>query len=320
MTSSRAQGDENPDITIFSKLSPLKIMNTHNRVTTNVVAALILMVLTISGCGNDGKVISIVEERDSLKKACEAQQQRISEVDGMITALNGALDSIAMEEGMLFTNKSNEVMVSRSDVLHNLERYEQVLKHQKDKIRRLEGLLADKGGDSDLKRLVAHMKGQLADKDAQIANLRSELSRKDVNISQLRRQVESQLTILADKDKQIAELGNRTQAQTKALVRQDEIINKCYVLIGSKSDLKRKGVVRKNRLLADAALDKSKFAKVDIRKFREISFTAKRPRILTDVPQSAYTLTTTGNHNFTLRINDATAFWSISNFLVIQTD
>ena len=165
-------------------------MNTHNRVTTNVVAALILMVLTISGCGNDGKVISIVEERDSLKKACEAQQQRISEVDGMITALNGALDSIAMEEGMLFTNKSNEVMVSRSDVLHNLERYEQVLKHQKDKIRRLEGLLADKGGDSDLKRLVAHMKGQLADKDAKIANLRSELSRKDVNISQLRRQVE----------------------------------------------------------------------------------------------------------------------------------
>ena len=103
-------------------------------------------------------------------------------------------------------------------------------------------------------------------------------------------------------------------------MRQDEIINKCYVLIGSKSDLKRKGVVRKNRLLADAALDKSKFAKVDIRKFREISFTAKRPRILTDVPQSAYTLTTTGNHNFTLRINDATAFWSISNFLVIQTD
>lgn len=295
-------------------------MKTRNTNTANLLLTLILFVLTISGCRNDGKVISIIEERDSLKETCEAQHQRISAVDGMITTLNNALDSIALEEGMLFTNKSNETSVNRNDVLQNLERYEQVLRHQQNKIHELEGVLAGNSGNIDLKKLVEHMKGQLADKDAQIANLRSELSKKDVNISQLRKQVESQRTKLAKQDQQIEELDRRSQAQTKALVRQDEIINQCYVLIGSKSDLKRKGVVRKNRLLGDAALDKSKFAKVDIRKFREISFSAKRPRILTDTPPSAYTLTTKGDRNYTLRINNATAFWSISNFLVIQTD
>lgn len=274
----------------------------------------------MQGCRGDGKVLDLVEERDSLKAAYDAQRQRLSAIDGMLSTINRALDSVAIEERLLFVNKSKETPVSRTDVLQNLERYEQVLRHQQNKIRQLEGLLSNGKGDAGLQDLIEHMKGQLAGKDAQINRLRAELSKKDVNISQLRRQVESQRTQLARQDEQIAELDRRSKAQTTALVRQDEVINQCYVLIGSKSDLKRKGVVRKNRLLSDAALDKSKFAKVDIRKFREISFTAKRPRILTDIPPSAYTLTTNGDRNFTLRVTNATAFWSISNFLVIQTN
>lgn len=287
-----------------------------------------IMAAMMTGCGNnDGKVVGIVEERDSLRTAYEAQRQRLEAIDGMLATINGALDSVAIEEGMLFTGRSKETPVSRNDVLRNLERYEQVLRQQQDKIRRLESMLsagngtsAGSTGNADLQELVAHMKSQLASKDAQITQLRAELSKKDVNISQLRRQVESQRTQIARQDEQIAELDRKSKAQVTALARQDEILNNCYVLIGSKSDLKRKGVVRKNRLLSDAALDKSKFAKVDIRKFREISFTAKRPRILTDIPPSAYKLTTTGDRNYTLHVTNATAFWSISNFLVIQTD
>lgn len=287
-----------------------------------------IMAYIAAGCGNsDSKVVGIVEERDSLRAAYEAQRQRLSAIDGMLATINGALDSVAIEEGMLFTGDSKETPVSRNDVLRNLERYEQVLRQQQDKIRRLESMLSEGKGtpaggtaSADLQGLVAHMKEQLASKDAQITQLRAELSKKDVNISQLRRQVDSQRTQIARQGEQIAELDRRSKAQVTALARQDEVLNNCYVLIGSKSDLKRKGVVKKKRLLGDAALDKSKFAKVDIRKFREISFTAKRPRILTDMPQSAYTLTTTGDRNYTLRITNATAFWSISNFLVIQTD
>lgn len=287
-----------------------------------------VMAAMMTGCGNnDGKVVGIVEERDSLRVAYEAQRQRLEAIDGMLATINGALDSVAIEEGMLFTGRSKETPVSRNDVLRNLERYEQVLRQQQDKIRRLESMLSAGNGTSagtaanaDLQELVAHMKSQLASKDAQITQLRAELSKKDVNISQLRRQVESQRTQIARQDERIAELDRKSKAQVTALARQDEILNNCYVLIGSKSDLKRKGVVRKNRLLSDAALDKSKFAKVDIRKFREISFTAKRPRILTDIPPSAYKLTTTGDRNYTLHVTNATAFWSISNFLVIQTD
>ena len=92
------------------------------------------------------------------------------------------------------------------------------------------------------------------------------------------------------------------------------------MLIGSKDDLNRKGVTKKGKIVPDAVLDRTKFATVDIRKWREVSFQAKRPRILTNMPASSYQLTTDGYGNFTLIVDNPSDFWRISSYLVIQTD
>lgn len=279
--------------------------------------------ISLSSCGNSDKgLVEIVHERDSLKTAYENQKEQLETANSVISSINNALNSITHEEGMIFANPHQETPIKKEDILENLKRYESVLNTQRDKIKELEDRLAKEKNNqnSNLAGLVAHMKQQLAEKDAQIAKLKAELSQKNVDISKLRRQVESQEILLAEQSLAIEELDRKSHNQTKALKNQDDIINTCYVIIGSKSDLKSKGIVVKNKIRGEAALDKSKFVKVDIRKFREISFEAKRPRILTNMPTSSYMLTTNGKRNFTLTINDATAFWSISNFLIIQTD
>lgn len=92
------------------------------------------------------------------------------------------------------------------------------------------------------------------------------------------------------------------------------------MVIASKKELEKRGIIKKGRLIAQNALDRSKFAKVDIRKLREISFSARKPKLLTTMPESSYELTTDGNQNYTMKITNPTAFWSISNYLVIQTN
>jgi len=284
------------------------------------VAAALLLALTVCGCNNGGDVMKLVEERDSLKAKTEKAEGELKAINGMVATLNSALDLISAEEGLIFVSKNPEVQLSRADAMKNLERFEAVVRHQQQRIAALEASLKDQTPDENLQGLVEHLKAQIADKDAQIDQLRRQLQDKDVSIAQLRRHVESQRTQIRQQSEQIAELDRRSKSQTEALKRQDEVINNCYVLLGSKKDLKRKGVLKKNRIVSEALLDKSKFAKVDIRKFREIQFEAKRPRILTNMPQSAYVLTTNGNGGFTLNVKNPTEFWSISNFLVIQTD
>lgn len=282
----------------------------------------VLMTLVgVCSCnGSGGDVMRLVEERDSLKAKNETTQQQLDAINGMVATLNSALDSITVEEGLIFVSKDPEVQLSRADAIKNLEHFEAIVRHQQKRISELEANMKSNNSDTNLQGLVTHLKEQIANKDAQIAQLRSQLQDKDVSIAQLRRYVDNQRSQIKKQSDAIAELDRRSKSQTEALKRQDEVINNCYVLLGSKKDLKRKGILKNGRIVSESLMDKSKFAKVDIRKWREISFEAKRPRILTNMPQSAFVLTTSGNNNFTLRITNPTAFWSISNFLVIQTD
>lgn len=282
---------------------------------------LALLSLLMNSCNRQGgDIMQLVAERDSLKSQNEMQDKKLTAITATITAINETLDSIALQEEMIFVNESREVPLTRLDALNNLQRFEDVLNKQKEKIAALETQLAKQKEDKGLKELVKHLQDQLKEKDAQIAMLKSELSKKDVNISNLRKEIASQRSIISEQTEAIAQLDKKNKMQTTALTRQDEVMNTCYVMVGTKSDLKRKGIIKGRKLLSDGALDKSKFAKVDIRKFKEISFEAKRPRILTNMPPSAYTLATKGKRQYTLYITNATTFWSISNFLIIQTD
>lgn len=279
-------------------------------------------VVTMYACGDSsGKVIKLVEERDSLKKISQLQGERLEKYDKTVEVLNETLDSIAYQEKMIFFSDTEEKPVTKEDVEYNLMRFETLLIKQGEKIERLEKQLSEsKDLNAQSLNLIAHLKEQVNAKNIQIAQLKEELKKKNIDLARLQGQVESQKITINTQTKTISELNQRTQRQGEALARQDAILNNGYVLIGSKDDLKRKGILRRGKIVAEAALDRSKFAKVDIREWREISFHAKRPRILTDMPISSYEITTSGNRQFTLVIKNPSDFWRISTYLIIQTD
>lgn len=273
------------------------------------------------GCGNSNQeIMKLVEERDSLRQAQILQKEKLDNYSKTIETLNATLDSIAYQEKMIFIG-NGEIPVTKEDVKHNLMRFEALLKKQGEKIKQLEKQLAESNeSNTHSLSLISHLKEQLNDKNLRIVQLKEELEKKNVSIARLQELVESQKITINTQSATINELNRRTQRQNEALARQDAILNNGYVLIGSKEDLKRKGILKKGKIVADASLDRSKFAKIDIREWREIYFTAKRPRILTNMPSSSYEITTTGDQKFTLTVKDPSDFWRISSYLIIQTD
>ncbi len=287
-----------------------------HRILPAVVGILLSLLAACGGGESSEGVLRLVSERDSLKAENDIQAKKLEVITDMISTINSVLDSISAGEQMIFVNPNSEIPVSRNDALRNLERYERVLQQQQHRI----ASLGEKNGNPEMNGMIEIMQQQLAAKDAQIARLKEELSKKNVDIEKLQRQVASQRSQIDEQTQAIAQLDQTNKAQERALVYQDEVINSCYVILGSKKDLERRGVIKKKRMVPESALDKTKFAKVDIRKWREITFEAKKPRVLTSMPSQSYTLSTNGNGSFTLRINNPGEFWSVSNFLVIQTD
>lgn len=284
---------------------------------------LALFIIVLNGCDETGSSKAKLQaERDSLIAVNKQQMERLNNYDQAVTLLNSTLDSIANEEKMIFVNVGNiEGPVTKDVVKQNLYRFENVLNLQKNRIRLLEEKLRT-SNDSANKTLslISHLQEQIEVKNAQIAQLKKELEKKNVDINRLQEQVQSQQYTIESQTVKIDELSKRTQRQNEALARQDAILNNGYVLLGTKADLQRKGILKKGKLVSESILDRSKFKQVDMRHWKEVTFTAKKPRILTNIPVSSYEITTDGQGNFTLNIINPSDFWKITSYLIIQTE
>lgn len=65
---------------------------------------LILLLLAACNTGNNSSdaLLTLVHERDSLMAESSLQRERLDKINSMVSTINSVLDSIAIQENMLF--------------------------------------------------------------------------------------------------------------------------------------------------------------------------------------------------------------------------
>lgn len=285
------------------------------------IFAIMLMLLSAISCRNEKMDMgSYIEERDSIMQVNENQAQQLNELNGIISTIASGLDSISVQENILLNNKGREgIMLDRQQIAANLKGMADILARQRQKIQTLQDSLASKKtlqGVDKLQKVVEFLNKQLAEKDQVIQSLRAELNNSKKDISQLR-------TTLSEMRTKAENAEKKTKVLTTALTTQDEVLNECYVKIGTKKQLMASGLLKGGFLQKKRVnyneVDKSKFSAVDIRKFREITLKSNNPKILTPQPNNrSYHFEDNGDGTCVLVITNPTLFWSISNYLIIQ--
>lgn len=281
----------------------------------------LFVMLSVFSCKNEKvDMSSYMQERDSIMQENKAKTQQLDELNGVLATIATGLDSIAVQENILFTNKGRDgVMLNRQQIAANLKGMADILARQRAKIKILQDSLANKKSSQGVERLqkvVEFLNQQLAEKDQVIQSLRADLNNSKKDITQLRASL-SDMRTKANNSEQ------KTKVLSKALSKQDEVINECYVKIGTKKQLSAAGLLKGGFLQKTKVnyedVDKSKFNAVDIRKFREITLKSSNPKILTPQPSNrSFHFEESGDGNCTLVITNPTLFWSVSNFLIIQ--
>lgn len=282
--------------------------------------AFILITCFFSSCGNsnDG-MAKFIEERDSIMRVSQEQEKELNELNTIVTTIAAGLDSIAMQESILCSNKDKDgVLLSREQIMQNLRFFEELLEKQRNKIQQLQDSIksVNGAGIEKMKTIVAFLNQQLAEKDAVIQQLKKDIGNKNKDIRELRTAMASMRTTMEKAEK-------KNQILNEALSVQDETINECYIKIGTKKELQRAGILKggflSKKKVNYSGIDKSMFTPVDIRDFREIRLRSNKPKILTPVPfGDSFALIKNGDGTCTLSIKNATKFWSLSNYLIIQ--
>lgn len=295
----------------------------------SVALCLIAMFSSCERTVND--VSKIVAERDSLAQQNAYQKTELENMNSFINTISDGLDSIAQQEDIFRVQGGEGIGVSQEQMKQNLKALSELLARQRSRISMLEDSLKVKGANTEgLQNIIAFLNVQLESKEKAINQLRSEVNTKNMDIAQLQSRIVAINETAAKNEKQnqmkiaslnenVEKLEKKAQVQQQALVTQSDMINECYMKIATKKQLKQAGILDGKKLNA-GALSPSNFVRVDIRQFREITISSKKPKILTTMPQNSYTLVKNSDGTSQLTITNPTLFWSASNYLVISLD
>ena len=274
----------------------------------------LLAIIAFTSCNN--KTEKLQQEVDSLQTTLQQRNQDYSNLENFVSVVSDGLNAINIQENTIFRTDPEKPTPSREQMKQSLVQLKETLQQQRDRIEQLEKEVATGNADAaKLKTIITALKQQITQKDAQISDLMAQLEQSKLSVEQLTSRIGA-LT------QQTSEQATRIAQQEEVMQAQDQILNEGYIKMGTKKELKEAG------LLSGGFLKKSKvdysninlnmFQKIDIREVTSITIPSKSPKILTNVPVSSYNLRQEGQ-NTILVISDPTAFWSVSNFLIIQT-
>ena len=280
-----------------------------------IVVALMLSFLLFS-CGGGMDASKFLAERDSILNVNARQQKELDDINFIMSEVSACLDSIAEQEQFLYVSKEG-VKLPKRTVLENLRSFEKLLNRQRKQIAILQdSLYHRKDSTSRYFKLVEFLNKELVEKDLTIQSLQREIAVNRKNIAELQEQ-------RAGLEQSFSDLQETKKIHEQALAIQSDMLNECYVKVGTKKELKDAGLLVGRGLFSKKKIDNSKlnkelFMKVDIRNFLELPIPAKKIKIMTpEPPATSYVIekTTSG---VILRIQDPTAFWNASSYLIIQ--
>lgn len=292
---------------------------------------LVFAVLTgfsLLSCENKQQQREIAELKtrcDSLQVLTQMQDSSRAVIESYVETIALTLDSIKIQEQLLTVKvDENGRPLKKQEIKKNLDLLANVIKRQRERIELLEAQLLHQGVDSTshYRTLISHLYDEIDKKNAQIEQMKLDIARQNQIITHLNTRVanlESDVEAISTHAKEQAET---IAMQTEIMNAQNEQLNIGYLFIGTRKELTRAGILTKGLFtggkLNASELDLSHFEQIDIREVHDVTCNSSRPKLLSSHPANSYEFIKNQDKTSTLVIKDPGAFWSLSNFLIIQ--
>lgn len=286
---------------------------------TKILIVAFMLTLLFS-CKSQKAFDAVSKERDSLLLENSHTKAQFDELKGYIDVLSSSLDSIAVEEGLLYVPdpENPNRSLTRKVIRERIDRFEELVERQHIRIKALEdSLQMNETAYANMKVLITHYRTEIEKKDGQIDKMRKELASRNASIRNLETKVVELESGIDSLNTNITHLQEVSDMQQNILKEQDEILNEGYYLVANRKQLVTSGIVKNSKLTG--FMDLSLFERVNIREFTSLKIVGAKPKILTPMPAASYTLTEQEQGVFLLDIIDPAEFWKVSNTLVIQT-
>ena len=285
-----------------------------------LIVSTIIFSALLSSCDNNKQdpteQLSLMEaSRQELATALEERDQLLS----LVKEISVSMDQIKHLENVMSVAGANakENPSQRTRILSDISSLKQTLRQRREQLSQLEAKLEESSLYTDeLKGTVKLLYKPIDTQSREIETLRGQLTKANETIDSLNNAVDSL-------NSTVASINDNLDMAQAASTRLENELNTCYYVIASKSELKKHqiletGFLRKSKLMK-GDFDRGFFVAGDKRDLRSLPLYSDKARIHTNHPEGSYKIVENDRQK-TLTILDPDKFWSLTNYLVIETD
>lgn len=290
--------------------------------TTQKIRNLFLGIVLLVGFASCTETVTKEEHQAEVATLVETNETKQDSIERMyITTLDeidNNLDAIREKEGLIVMGpKSNNDLgiTKREQILNNISMINTLLADNKAKMSKLESSLSSyKKGKKELLNSINQSKERIAAQEQQIAELKTLLAENDYKIGELNKKIDEQSLVV-----------ETVKAENTQL---DKDLNRVYFASGTYKELYSKRILTKEggvlgigkTKALNKDLDKSSFAEMSKKESTTIALSGDKPKVITKHPINSYTVTVDETSNMAqLTIKDPDSFWSVSKYLVVET-
>ena len=284
-------------------------------------------ILTLLGVGSllfascSGNKEQMEQYTDSIAQLTADYNQAATFNDSLMLLMGdiyNGLDSINMQEGLLYNINNGENLNRRAEVRNNLSAIKARLAANRKLLAEMEARIKTSGNENSvMAKTIEQMKARLSQQDSKIAMLENQLSIANDSIDFLNNQV-------AETQQQLESETADKEAAQAAYSEAENQLNTVYYAIGTNKELKQNGLLEKKFLGATKVLkgdfNESYFTKADKRTLSEIPTGSKKVKIWTNMPTDSYSIVENPDKTKTIKITNPKEFWSLTPYLIIQVD
>jgi len=273
-----------------------------------------LCFLALVSCEQE-KTVSVddaAHQRDSLLQIINQKDDELNDIVSTINEVQEGFRQINEAEGRVTIADGNlESASSKQAIRENITFIQQTMEQNKKLIERLTQKLKTSSINSEaLQKTIKNLQTEQETLKTRVQELEADLAEKDIVITQQNEQIEG----LNENVNSLTE-QNRTQSQTIAT--QDKSLHKAWFVFGTKAELKEQNILKGGEVL-QGNFNKDYFTEIDSRELKEIKLYSKNAEMLTSHPAGSYTLEKDVKGQYVLKITNASKFWSVSKYLVVQ--
>lgn len=252
---------------------------------------------------------------DSLRQALAQSQNESSDMIETLSQIQDGFDQINEAEGVVNVESRQGERGNKQRILDNMALIQNKLKLNRELIANLQQQLrtsnqSDARTKAKLEEMVSNFNKQLEEKSREIEDLRAQLAEKDIKIAEQGEQISSLNSSVND-------LTQKNEEKARTVAAQDKELNTAYYVFGTKRELKEQRILRRNDVLKSNDFNKDYFTSIDLRVTKTIKLYSKSAKLMTNHPAGSYSLDKDAQGQYTLRITNPQAFWSVSRYLVI---